>query len=72
MYTTIKHIKTEDNQPITPDAFADFFYELQRGVLLSLKEDGKLSQMQYRNADEALKEQRSGILRARMEGGSIS
>ena len=72
MYTTAKLIKIEDNQTITRDAYVDFFYELQRGVLLSLKEEGKLTEMQYRNAEEALKEQRREICRARIEGGSTS
>ena len=56
MYTTAKLIKIENNRTITGDAYADFFYELQRGVLLSLKEEGKLTEMQYRNAEAALKE----------------
>lgn len=72
MYTTVKLIKVEDNQTITRDAYVDFFYELQQGVLLSLKEDGKLSEMQYRNAEEALKEQRRAIVRAKIEGGTTS
>lgn len=72
MYTTVKLIKVEGNQTITRDAYVDFFYELQRGVLLSLKEDGKLSEMQYRNAEEALKEQRRAIVRAKIEGGTTS
>lgn len=72
MYTTVKLIKVEDNQTITRDAYVDFFYELQQGVLLSLKEDGKLSEMQYRNAEDALKEQRRAIVRAKMEGGTTS
>lgn len=72
MYTTAKLIIVADNQTITRDAYADFFYELQRGVLLSLKEEGKLTEMQYRNAEDALKEQRSVIIRARIEGGNAS
>jgi hypothetical protein len=72
MYTTAKLIKVEDNQTITRDAYVDFFYELQCGVLLSLKEEGKLTEMQYRNAEDALKEQRRVIIRARIEGGSTS
>lgn len=72
MYTTVTLIKVEDNQTITRDAYVDFFYELQQGVLLSLKEDGKLSEMQYRNAEEALKEQRRAIVRAKIEGGTTS
>lgn len=72
MYTTVNLIKIADNQTITRDAYADFFYELQVGVLLSLKEDGKLSQMQYRNAEAALREQRRAIVRAKIEGGNTS
>ena len=72
MYTTVKLIKVEDQQPITRDTYADFFYEFQLGVLLSLKADGCLTQMQYRNAEEALKEQRRAVLRAKPEGGSTS
>ena len=72
MYTTVKLIKVEANRSITREGDSDFFFELQRSVLLSLKEDGKLTQMQYRNAEEALKEQRSAIIRAKIEGGSTS
>lgn len=71
MYTTAKLINVEDNQTITRDAYVDFFHELQRGVLLSLKEESKLTEMQYLNAEEILKEQRSVIIRARIEGGSV-
>ena len=72
MFSTAKLTNVENNQMITKDVFFNFFYELQRGVLLSLKEDGKLNDMQYRHAEEALKEQRSAIIRVRIEGGSAS
>ena len=72
MFATAKLTNVENNQMITKDVFFNFFYELQRGVLLSLKEDGKLNDMQYRHAEEALKEQRSAIILARIEGGSAS
>jgi hypothetical protein len=72
MFTTARLTNVENNQMITKDVYFNFFYELQRGVLLSLKEDGKLNEMQYRHAEEALKEQRSAIIRARIEGGSTS
>ena len=72
MYTTVKLIKVEENRSITREKDSDFFYELQHGVLLSLKDMGKLTEMQYRNAEEALKEQRRAIIRARIEGGSTS
>ena len=72
MFTTARLTNVENNQMITKDVYYNFFYELQRGVLLSLKEYGKLNDMQYRHAEEALKEQRSAIIRARIEGGSAS
>ena len=72
MYTTVKLARVEDDRPLTRDSDIDFFFELQRGVLLSLKDMGKLTEMQYRNAEEALKEQRRAIIRARIEGGSTS
>ena len=72
MYTTVKLVKVEENRSITRDTDIDFFFVLQRGVLLSLKEEDKLSEMQYRNAEETLKEQRRAIIRARIEGGSTS
>ena len=72
MFSTAKLTNVENNQIITKDVFFNFFYELQQGVLLSLKEDGKLTEMQYRNAEAALKEQRRSIYRARTAGGSTS
>ena len=72
MFTTVKFIKVEQNRSITREMDSDFFYELQRGVLLTLKDMGKLTEMQYRNAEETLKEQKRAIIRARIEGGSTS
>ena len=72
MYTTVNLLKVEENQSITQENDVYFFFELQRGVLLSLKDMGKLTEMQYRNAEEALREQRNAMIRARIEGGSTS
>lgn len=69
MYTTAKLIKVENNWPISGQDDTEFFYELQRSVLLSLKESGTLTQMQYRNAEEVLNEQRRAIIRSKVEGG---
>ena len=69
MYTTVKRIRVENDQTIHPDAYADFYHDFQLGVLLSLKEEGKLTQMQYRIAEEALKEQRRAAMRAKGEAG---
>ena len=66
MYTTVKLRKIARNQSITRERDSVFFFELQRGVLLSLKEADKLTEMQYRNAEETLKEQRRAIIRARI------
>lgn len=70
MYTTAKLVKIEQDSCITKDAYANFMYEFQIGILLSLKEDGKLTQMQYRHAEEILKEQRINILRSEITGGN--
>ena len=72
MYTTAKLIKVENDQPITRDGHADFFHEFQLGVLLSLKAEGCLTEVQYRNAEEALKEQHRAVIRTKTEGGSTS
>jgi hypothetical protein len=70
LYTTVKLVKLEKNRSISKDADTDFFFELQRGVLLSLKEASKLTEVQYRNAEETLKEQRRVIICARVGGGT--
>ena len=54
MYTTLELISTSDDQPITPQTHAEFFHEFQLGVLLALKENGFLTEMQYRSAESAL------------------
>ena len=72
MYTSVKLVKIENNQTITKEVYVDFFHELQRGVLLSLKEEGKLNEMQYRNAEEALKMQQRDSYRSGRKQGGIS
>ena len=54
MYTTLELTSTSDDQPITPQTHAEFFHEFQLGVLLTLKENGFLTEMQYRSAESAL------------------
>ena len=72
MYTTAKLTKVENSQRITRERHFDFYFELQRGVLLSLKAEGLLNEIQYRHAEAALKEQRSMVIRSGAEGGSAS
>ena len=71
MYTTARLVKIENNQVIAKDQCAPFFYELQHGVLLSLKEEGKLTMMQYRYAENILKKQRMTMLQRTPENGDF-
>ena len=49
---------TEQEREITPAQDRAFLYELQRGLLLALREAGQLSDVQYRHAEARLSEQR--------------
>ena len=48
----------EQNRAITPEQDCEFLYLYQNSVLLALKEAGRLTETQYRYAEEKLKEQR--------------
>ena len=52
---TIKAI--ENNHRITRKTDSEFLYEFQKAVLLALLEDGTLTEMQYRFAEEKLRRQ---------------
>lgn len=69
MYTTTKLLSVENSRNITKEDDSEFFFELQRGVLLTLKENGTLNEMQYRAAEEMLKEQRKELAKSLVEGG---
>ena len=47
-----------NNEPITTDTHGEFLYHLQQAVLLALQEQGTLNAVQYRYAEENLKQQR--------------
>ena len=47
--------KIEGSRRITQETDPAFLLELQRGLLLALKEQGRLNEMQYRAAAEGLK-----------------
>ena len=61
MYTTLELISTSDDQPITPQTHAEFFHAFAVGVLLTLKADGFLTEMQYRSAETALTGRKSPL-----------
>lgn len=52
---TLKAI--ENNHRITGKTDSEFLYEFQKAVLLALLEDGTLTEMQYRYAEEKLRKQ---------------
>ena len=61
MYTTLELAGISENQPITPQTHAEFFHAFQLGVLLTLKADGFLTEMQYRSAESALTGRKSPL-----------
>lgn len=52
---TLKAI--ENNHSITRKTDPEFLYEFQKAALLALLEDGTLTEMQYRYAEEKLRKQ---------------
>ena len=52
---TLKAI--ENNHRIIRKTDSEFLYEFQKAVLLALLEDGALTEMQYRYAEEKLRRQ---------------
>lgn len=50
--------RIDNNRPITRDTDEAFLYELQRALLLALREQGRLNALQYRRGEELLKQQR--------------
>ena len=48
----------ENDRKITREENSEYIYNLENALLLSLLEDGTLTQMQYRQASEKLKRQR--------------
>lgn len=52
---TLKAI--ENDHRLTKKTDSEFLYEFQKAVLLALLEDGTLTEMQYRYAEEKLRKQ---------------
>lgn len=50
-------VKIENDHMITKETNVKFLMEYQRAILLELKEWGTLTEMQYRNAVEAMQRQ---------------
>ena len=54
----------EYNECITYEKHFDFLYHIQLSLLLAIKELGSLDSMQYRHAEEKLKQQRQDRAKA--------
>ena len=50
--------RIENDRAITRGTDGEFLYEYQKAVLLALAEAGRLTQLQYRYAEEKLRQQR--------------
>lgn len=62
-----KLLRIEHNEPITMESHYEFLYELQHALLLALREQGRLSPMQHRHAEEKLRKQRRGRAKRKQE-----
>ena len=60
--------RIDHDRKITKEMDAPFLYQLQNALLLALEEQGRLSAVQYRHAEEGLKHQRRERARRRQEG----
>lgn len=60
----------ENNEVITKEANYEFLYHLQSAILLALREKGRLNAMQYRQAEEKLKQQRLDRVRNILKKGA--
>ena len=57
----------EHNEPITKESSYEFLHHLQHALLLAIREQGRLSPMQHRHAQEHLKQQRRERARQKQE-----
>lgn len=55
--------RIDNNRKITEQTDGAFLYRLQTGLLLALKEQGRLSEIQYRHAQQLLDQKWRGTHR---------
>lgn len=60
----------ENDRSIAWESDGKFLFEYQRAVLLALKEEEYLTQMQYQNAEQKLKEQCYTFIKSRFPSQS--
>ena len=56
-----------NNRPVTREKDEGFLFELEKALLLALREQGRLNALQYRRGEELLKDQRRERVRALQE-----
>lgn len=59
--------RIDNNVPISAEIHHEFLYQLQHALLLALREQGRLSPMQHRHAEERLKKQRRDRAKQNLE-----
>ena len=64
-FSTLQQI--EHNETITETSHHEFLYLLRSALLLALREQGRLSPMQHRHAEEKLLQQSRGCSRRKRE-----
>ncbi len=68
-FASLEHI--ENDRKITKETNYEFLHHLQTGLLLALKEQGRLNEIQYRHAQEKLNQQRREWTRKLQQKGGI-
>lgn len=66
-FAELQHI--DNNEVITRENHYEFLYHLQGAMLMALREQGRLNAMQYRHAEEMLKQQRRDRAKKILEKG---
>lgn len=59
--------RIDHNEPITRESNYEFLYQLQNALLLALREQGRLSPMQHRHAEEKLRKRRRDRAKRKQE-----
>ena len=63
-----KLLRIDNDRQISAETDYEFLYQLQSALLLALRERGRLSHMQHRQAQEKLNQQRRERARRKQEG----
>lgn len=60
--------RIDNERKITNKTDDEFLYQLQRALLLALQERGRLRPMEYRQAEEKLRQQRRNRVQTKQHG----